>query len=116
MRGGRILGKYPDDITVSSPLNAGANTRIRFIPTTSWDSVWHGIIQWFGVENEDDLDYCLPNKDNTASPVEDVGDSPLLNKFDLYEYENITLATVTDSSFAIDRSLHGTHVQVADHD
>ncbi|VEU38256.1 unnamed protein product [Pseudo-nitzschia multistriata] len=87
VRGGRVVGKYPDDITKESPLNAGSNARVRFIPTTSWDSVWHGIIQWFGVD-EKDLDYCLPNRNNTASPVVGAGDFPLLNRIDLFESQD----------------------------
>ena len=88
VRGGRVVGKYPNDLTKDSPLNAGANSRVRFMPTTSWDSVWHGIVQWFGVETEDELDYCLPNKNNTTSPVEGAGEFPLLNKNDLYEVDD----------------------------
>jgi uncharacterized protein (DUF1501 family) len=103
LRGGRVLGKYPSDLTVSSPLNAASNSRVRFIPTTSWDSIWHGVIQWLGVENSDDIDYCLPNKDNTINPVENHDDFPLLNKSDLYE----VTAIEKDPSLSIERSLRG---------
>jgi hypothetical protein len=58
MKGGNILGEYPSDITASSPLNIG---RGCIIPTTSWDSVWNGVVEWMGVHSEADLDYCLPN-------------------------------------------------------
>eukprot|EP00536_Pseudo-nitzschia_multiseries_P015007 jgi/Psemu1/246522/estExt_Genewise1.C_8030013 len=85
VKGGRVVGKYPDDLTKDGPLNAGSNSRVRFIPTTSWDSVWHGIVQWFGVEDEVDLDYCLPNRNNTISPVVGAGQFPLLKKEDLFK-------------------------------
>jgi uncharacterized protein (DUF1501 family) len=48
VRGGRILGQYPADFDhqISPP-----NRRGRIIPTTSWESVWHAIGQWLGVED-----------------------------------------------------------------
>lgn len=38
--------------------------RGRFIPTTPWDAVWNGVAQWLGVQNDDDLDWALPNRDS----------------------------------------------------
>eukprot|EP00586_Coscinodiscus_wailesii_P000799 CAMPEP_0172487324 /NCGR_PEP_ID=MMETSP1066-20121228/16359_1 /TAXON_ID=671091 /ORGANISM="Coscinodiscus wailesii, Strain CCMP2513" /LENGTH=2416 /DNA_ID=CAMNT_0013253867 /DNA_START=62 /DNA_END=7312 /DNA_ORIENTATION=+ len=58
VKGGRILGKYPETFWDSDPTNIG---RGRLIPTLSWDSLWHGIVQWYGVENEKDMKYVLPN-------------------------------------------------------
>ena len=89
VKGGRVVGEFPDDFTTESPLNGSANTRVRFIPTTSWDSIWNSALQWLGIEDADDLDYCLPNKDNTApNPVKDYGDFPLFEKFDLFKDPN----------------------------
>jgi hypothetical protein len=34
------------------------------LPCSSWDSLWNGVAQWFGVTEEDDLNYVLPNRDN----------------------------------------------------
>jgi len=34
------------------------------IPTTSWDMMWNGISQWFGITSEEDLNYVLPNREN----------------------------------------------------
>jgi uncharacterized protein (DUF1501 family) len=90
--GGRILGKYPDDLTEDSRLNASRNDRVRFIPTTSWDAILNGIASWFcdGFDNveaeltEDDLDYVLPNRANGINPVKGEGNFPLYTKEDLY--------------------------------
>lgn len=57
VKGGRILGEYPSDLTEKSRLNLG---RGRIQPTTSWDALWNGIAQWFGITDEKDLDAVLP--------------------------------------------------------
>lgn len=44
--GGRILGKYPRSFGDSDPTNIG---RGRLVPSTSWDALWYGIAQWFGI-------------------------------------------------------------------
>lgn len=62
--GGKILGKYPDDITPDGVLNIG---RGRIIPTTSWDAIWNGVAEWMGVKS-DQLDYVLPNRENVVEP------------------------------------------------
>jgi uncharacterized protein (DUF1501 family) len=99
VKGGRIVGEFPNDFTKDSPLNGSGNTRVRFIPTTSWDSVWHGVIQWLGVEEDDDLKYCLPNKDNTApNPIVGQRQFPLLLKGDLFEDPNSEAPTSSPSS------------------
>ena len=61
IRGGRILGEYPDSFGESYHLNIGQG---RLIPKHSWDSIWYGISQWFGIKDLDDLDYVLPNAAN----------------------------------------------------
>jgi hypothetical protein len=61
VRGGRILGEYPTSFGDSYPLNIGQG---RLIPTHSWDSVWYGISQWFGIKDVNDLEYVLPNSGN----------------------------------------------------
>ena len=60
VKGGTILGAYPDDLTPNGPQNIG---RGRFIPTTSWDAIWNGVATWFGVDL-DKMSTVLPNKDN----------------------------------------------------
>jgi len=39
-------------------LNIG---RGRLIPTTSWNSLWKPVAQWFGIQEGLELDTCLPN-------------------------------------------------------
>jgi uncharacterized protein (DUF1501 family) len=62
VRGGQIHGEYPSDITMNGPLNVG---RGRLIPTLSWESMLTSVIEWMGVEGEQDLEYCMPNKKGT---------------------------------------------------
>lgn len=81
VKGGKIHGKYPSNLQPSSLLNNG---RGLLLPTTSWDSVWHGIFQWLGLDQAVDLDYCLPNAANTANAVVDAGDFPLMTADDLF--------------------------------
>ena len=44
--GKKIIGKYPDDLSNDSPhfFEPGIS-----IPSSSWDSVWNGVAQWFGI-------------------------------------------------------------------
>ena len=60
VKGGRIFGQYPKSLGTDHELNAG---RGRIIPTTSWEAVWHGIAQWFGVD-ESSMERILPNVRN----------------------------------------------------
>uniref|UniRef100_A0A7R9ZFB4 DUF1501 domain-containing protein n=1 Tax=Pseudictyota dubia TaxID=2749911 RepID=A0A7R9ZFB4_9STRA len=61
LKGGQILGKYPEHITSDAPLNVG---RGRIIPTTSWDHLWNGVAEWVGVDlAQDALEVC-PNGGN----------------------------------------------------
>jgi len=56
VNGGKILGKYPQEFHDALDIGRG-----RMIPTTSWDSIWNGIAQWMGVEDEL-LDDVMPNR------------------------------------------------------
>jgi cullin-associated NEDD8-dissociated protein 1 len=71
--GAKIHGVYPDDLTDEGPLNIG---RGRLIPTTSWEGVWKGVAEWFGVNNEN-MGTVLPNLENFQSNV--------FSKSDLYK-------------------------------
>lgn len=66
VRGGEMLGQYPDDITTGGPLNIG---RGRILPTLGWESMLNGVAQWLGVVDEVDLNYIMPNKVRSGSPV-----------------------------------------------
>lgn len=63
VNGGHVRGQYPDDLTDAGELNLG---RGRLMPTTSWDCVWNGVSQWMGATTDEQLDYCLPNRNNVA--------------------------------------------------
>jgi uncharacterized protein (DUF1501 family) len=59
IKGGQIFGKYPSNLDESGDLNVGNGI---LIPTTSWESMFNPICQWFGVSSENDLDFVLPNR------------------------------------------------------
>ena len=59
--GKKILGKHPDNYDLHDRYNTG---RGAWIPTTSWEAMWYGVVQWAGVEDEDDMTYVLPNERN----------------------------------------------------
>lgn len=61
VKGGKILGRYPQPLTPDHPNWIG---RGRFIPTTSWDAVWNGIGQWMGLHDEDELNEAIPNRNS----------------------------------------------------
>ena len=64
IRGGRVHGRYPSDLTEAGDYNIG---RGRLLPTTPWESLWHAVAQWFGVEDGDDMATVLPNLNNFPS-------------------------------------------------
>ena len=71
VKGGQIHGDYPSDITTNGPLNIG---RGRLIPTLSWESMFNPILQWMGIESDEDLDYCMPNRVGTGTTLYSVDD------------------------------------------
>ena len=93
VKGGRIRGKYPDDISLAGPLNID---RGRLIPTTSWDSIWTAVVEWAGIDTDTKLDYCLPNRNNT---IDVPGGFPLYRREDLFEPDDdgITKASAAPS-------------------
>jgi uncharacterized protein (DUF1800 family)/uncharacterized protein (DUF1501 family) len=60
VKGGQILGKYPDKLGADGSLNIG---RGRILPTSSWEALWNGLSEWFGVV-PGKIDQVLPNKKN----------------------------------------------------
>lgn len=66
VKGGRIHGEYPPDITQGGPYNIG---RGRLIPTLSWESMLNSVVEWMGAETTEELDYCLPNRDQTGTKL-----------------------------------------------
>lgn len=61
VKGGKILGKYPSSFEDSDATNLG---RGRIKPTTSWDAMWFGIAQWYGITSTAELNHVLPNNGN----------------------------------------------------
>ena len=59
--GGKFLGTYPDSLSDEGDWGLG---RGRILPTSSWEAIWYGIAQWFGVTDDAALKRVLPNKDN----------------------------------------------------
>jgi len=59
LRGGRILGQYPTDLSDESPLNIG---RGRLLPTLPWEAVWNAVAQWMDVNEDSALDKIFPNR------------------------------------------------------
>ena len=74
VKGGKIIGKYPTSFSESYPMNIG---RGRLIPSISWDSLWFGVAQWFGITDQLDLDRVLPNSQNMGCSL--FADSYLFN-------------------------------------
>jgi len=74
VRGGKIVGKYPSDLTDNGPLNIG---RGRLIPTTSWESVWYALSSWFGVSTTQ-MSKVLPTLSNFPP-------AQIFSKSDLFE-------------------------------
>jgi cullin-associated NEDD8-dissociated protein 1 len=66
VKGGQIHGRYPEDLTESGPYNIG---RGRLLPTLSWESVLNSVVQMMGIETEEELDYCLPNRHQTGTKL-----------------------------------------------
>ena len=51
VNGGQILGDYPDDLTDEGTQILGGSKGGRVIPSTSWDQIWNGIAEWYGVDD-----------------------------------------------------------------
>ena len=66
--GGQIHGQYPSDITDAGPLNVGGG-RGRMIPTLSWESMLNSIVEWLGVDGDDNLDKCMPNRNTPGTTL-----------------------------------------------
>ena len=76
VKGGKILGKYPDVLTQTddSTINIG---RGILIPTLPWDAVWTGLAEWMGVPSNK-IDTVIPNIGNFP-------ESTLLREAELFD-------------------------------
>jgi uncharacterized protein (DUF1501 family)/uncharacterized protein (DUF1800 family) len=78
VKGGQILGEYPSDY--DGHLDAG---RGRMVPTTPWDSVWHGISQWMGINDEETLQKVIPGRQS------EIQNNEYFNEDDLFKNDGI---------------------------
>ena len=84
VKGGKIFGSYPADLTVNNELDVGERLmdefdldisltsnclsnidltgRGRFIPTMPFEAPWNAVSQWLGIEEEYELEKILPNR------------------------------------------------------
>lgn len=74
------MGEYPHDLTNEGHLNIG---RGRLIPTSPWEAPLNGLMEWMGVEQEEDLNLCLPNRQTLVN--EAGGDDILWNKQQMFK-------------------------------
>jgi hypothetical protein len=66
LKGKRILGQYPTDLSDDSPLSVG---RGRFLPTLPWEAIWNAVAEWFDINDKAALDKVLPNRAIFASSL-----------------------------------------------
>jgi len=71
VKGGKIHGTFPDDLSDAGILGVG---RGRLVPTMSWEQIWNGVFEWFGLTEAADLDYALPNRDKFTPNLFSRGD------------------------------------------
>ena len=60
--GGRVLGKFPSSLAQDGPDSLGSS-RVRLLPSTSWEAMWYGILEWYGV-SKNEMSTVLPNAAN----------------------------------------------------
>merc|ERR1719296_600071 len=58
VKGGQIVGEYPEDITDEGPWTLG---RGRMIPTTPWEVPFTAIARWLGIQSSSDIEKVCPN-------------------------------------------------------
>merc|ERR1711916_183889 len=58
VKGGRFHGSFPPSLALDSELNI--NNRGRILPTSGWETMWSGILQWMDVP-ADKMSEVLPN-------------------------------------------------------
>lgn len=59
VKGGKILGKYPSDLSYDGDLVFPPGI---VIPTYAWETMWNPVAEWFGIDDDDDLNEVLPNR------------------------------------------------------
>ena len=64
IKGKRIHGQFPSSLNMETDLII--SKRGSVLPTISWEGMWEGVLQWFGVE-EKQMPHVLPNLANFAN-------------------------------------------------
>uniref|UniRef100_A0A7S1BVX8 Uncharacterized protein n=1 Tax=Corethron hystrix TaxID=216773 RepID=A0A7S1BVX8_9STRA len=101
VNGGKVIGDYPTDFSLKSPLNID---RGRLIPTRSWDSLWNGIVEWFGASERIELDTVLPNRANFQSVLFSKADmfrSPVVSVKGKIEFKLSKMMSNIDESISL---------------
>ncbi len=66
VKGGTVLGRYPDDFNQGEGNNL-ALSRGRMIPEFPWDAMWLGTAEWFGIPSDSpEMNKVLPMHKNFA--------------------------------------------------
>jgi uncharacterized protein (DUF1501 family) len=94
VKGSTILGQYPTSFDDTGVENIG---RGRLIPSKSWESMWYGIANWFGITNETEIEYVLPNNGNMGCD--------LYTDRDMYNVGNTTINGCNDRSVGMKLSM-----------
>jgi len=66
VNGGQIHGQYPSDLTTDGELNLG---RGRIIPQLSWEATFAAPLEFMGIDSEEEMDYCMPNRHANGVPL-----------------------------------------------
>jgi len=94
IKGSTILGQYPSSFDNTYEYQIGGG---RLIPSRSWESMWYGITNWFGITEEEDMKYVLPNNGNMGCD--------LYSDKDMYTTGNTTIPGCNDRSIGIKLSM-----------
>jgi cullin-associated NEDD8-dissociated protein 1 len=64
VRGGRVLGRYPTDLSTLGESNVG---RGRFLPHVPWEGLWHPVAEWMGVPDGEAMARVFPGMGSYSS-------------------------------------------------
>eukprot|EP00571_Detonula_confervacea_P017647 CAMPEP_0172312770 /NCGR_PEP_ID=MMETSP1058-20130122/18549_1 /TAXON_ID=83371 /ORGANISM="Detonula confervacea, Strain CCMP 353" /LENGTH=2999 /DNA_ID=CAMNT_0013026315 /DNA_START=101 /DNA_END=9097 /DNA_ORIENTATION=+ len=92
--GAKIYGQYPNTFDNTDLANIG---RGRLIPNRSWESMWYGIANWYGITDEEEMKTVLPNNGNMGCQ--------LYTDKDMYTVGNTTVNGCNDRSISMKLSM-----------
>mmetsp|Transcript_4289 Transcript_4289/g.9709 ORF Transcript_4289/g.9709 Transcript_4289/m.9709 type:complete len:891 (+) Transcript_4289:2-2674(+) len=94
VKGGQILGPYPKSFDNTDETNIG---RGRLIPSISWESMWYGIANWYGISKFEEMNVVLPNNGNFGCQ--------LFTDKDMYTVGNNTISGCNDRAVNLKMSM-----------